>query len=405
MAGVDRAGLFRAAHRAALAQLENNVASFGSGFPDDASRGQVYRPRRQAGHWDGSNVGWSTGFWNGMCWLAYEGSGRAAFLSAGQQHNASFAQRLARRIDLNRHELGMLYGPSFAAAYRITGNPWYRGQVLEAARLLQARFLPAPGVVQAWGRLDDARERGRIIIETVMNMPLLHWATAQTGDPAYAASAARHLARSRELLVRRNGSIIESCQLAASEGLPHTFQSWRTQSDDSCWARGQAWGLYGFALNHAMAPALGLLETACGMADYLLARLPSDGICHWDLAADWRGGLERDSSATAIAVCGLLELARQLGARGARYREAALDMLESLVRSCAAAAGLGKGLLARGVYSLPHGLGVNESNLWGDFHYLEALARVNHDWSSYWLHRGQAGGEAAGLAHAVACAP
>jgi len=395
MAVDERTALFRAAQRAALTQLENNAASFGTRFPGDTSSGQVYRPRQQPGYWEGSNVGWSTGFWNGMCWLGYEISGRAALRSFAQQQNASFAQRLARRIDLNRHELGMLYGPSFVAAYRITGNPWYRGQALEAARLLQARFLPQSGVVQAWGRLDDARERGRIIIETVMNMPLLHWASAQCGNAAYTESAACHLARSRELLVRRNGSIKQSCQLGAGGSQPHRYQAWQAQSEDSCWARGQAWALYGFALNHRMAPGLGLLETAREMAEYLLARMPPDGVCLWDLELDWRSGQERDSSATAIAACGLLELAGQLGEGGARYRETALAMLESLVRTCAAPSGHGRGLLAHGVYSLPEGRGVDESNLWGDYHYLEALARVNHGWSSFWLDQSPARAEAA----------
>lgn len=375
MTAVDRAGLFRAAQRAALAQLENNAASFGARFPGDTSQGQIYRPRQQAGHWDGENVGWSTGFWNGMCWLGYEMSGRHAFRAFAQQQNASFAQRLVRRIDLNRHELGMLYGPSFVAAYRVTGHTWYRGQVLEAAKLLLARFDPEPGVVQPWGRLDDAREQGRIIIETVMNMPLLHWASAQTGHPAYAEAAARHLARSRELLVRRDGSIRQSCLLGAAGAQSQSCQSWQPHSEDSCWSRGQAWAIYGFALNHRMAPRLGLLETARDMADYLLSRMPADGVLHWDLALDWRSGQQRDSSATSIAVCGLLELAQQLGDSGARYREAALDMLESLARTCAAPTGHGKGLLSHGV---------DESNLWGDYHYLEALARVNHEWSSFW---------------------
>jgi unsaturated chondroitin disaccharide hydrolase len=394
MTAVDRAGLFRAAQRAALAQLENNAASFGSRFPGDTSQGQVYRQRQHDGHWEGSNVGWSTGFWNGMCWLGYEMSGRPAFRAFAQQQNASFAQRLVRRIDLNRHELGMLYGPSFVAAYRVTGNSWYRSQVLEAAKLLQARFLTEPGVVQAWGRLDDAREQGRIIIETVMNMPLLHWASAQTGNPAYTQAAARHLARSRELLVRSDGSIRQSCRLGLRGAQSHTYETWQAQGEETCWARGQAWALYGFALNHRMAPGLGALETARDMADYLLSRMPADGVLHWDLALDWRSGQQRDSSATSIAVCGLLELAEQLGDCGARYREAALDMLESLVRNCAAQSGSGKGLLAHGVYSLPEGRGVDESNLWGDYHYLEALARCNHGWSSFW-HAPAAAREAA----------
>ena len=226
-----------------------------------------------------------------------------------------------------------------------------------------------------------------------MNIPLLYWASAQTGDPAFAESAASHLARSRDLLVRRNGSIKQSCQLGQG-GAQHKFQAWQAQSEDTCWARGQAWALYGFALNHRMAPGMGLLETAREMAQYLLARLPADGILHWDLELDWRCGQQRDSSASAIAVCGLLELADQLGEAGARYRDAALEMLENLVRLCAAPTGPGRGLLAHGVYSLPEGRGVDESNLWGDYHYLEALARVNHGWTSYWLHQGVAPVEA-----------
>jgi unsaturated chondroitin disaccharide hydrolase len=381
----NRKDLFQAAQAAALAQHENNVATFGTRFPDDTSKRQVYRERQHSGYWGGANVGWSTGYWNGMSWLAYELSGNPFFRSGAQQQNASFAQRLARRIDLNRHELGMLYGPSFVAAYRATGNPWYCGQVLQAARMLQVRFEPKAGFLQAWGRLDDERERGRIIIETVMNTPLLHWASSQSGDPAFADAASSHLLRTRELLVRRNGSIKQSCQLDAEGIHPPRYQSWQAQGEDTCWARGQAWAIYGFALNHRMAPGFGFLETAREMAEYLLARMPPHGICQWDLGLDWRSGQPQDSSASAIAVCGLLELAGQLGEAGARYRQAALDMLESLVRQCAAGAGHGKGLLAHGVYSLPQGRGVDESNLWGDYHYLEALARVNRDWTSFWL--------------------
>ena len=217
---------------------------------------------------------------------------------------------------------------------------------------------------------------------------------AGTSSPAFAAAAGQHLARSRELLVRRDGSIRQSCRPSGAGG-EHRYQAWQAHSEDSCWARGQAWALYGFALNHQMAPELGLLATARELAEYLLARLPADGVCHWDLELDWRSGQERDSSATAIAVCGLLELAGQLGAAGARYREAALAMLERLVRTCAAPAGHRKGLLAPGVYSLPHQRGVDESNLWGDYHYLEALARVNHGWSSFWLYEGPAHAQSA----------
>lgn len=409
-----QAKLFQDAQSAALEQLERHAPGFGTGFPDDTATDGVYRLRQAPGFPRGANVGWTTGFWTGMGWLAYELSGRGVFREWAQSHYPSFASRIALRTDLDHHDLGFLYGPS-VAAFGITGDVRHRALALEAAQVLAERFLPAAGVIQAWGRIGDRadrRDQGRIIIDTLMNLPLLHWAAAQTGDVRYGDAARAHLARSLALLVRPDGSSAHSCHIDLDSGAALRISTVQGHGSDSCWARGQAWGIYGLALNHRHAPGQGArdaphapdaLEVACRMADHLLARLPDDGVCQWDLALDWRGGQQRDSSASAIAVCGLLELEAQLppGARGQHYREAALHMLQGLAAGYAAPPGPGRGLLLHGVYSWPEARGVDEANLWGDYYYLEALARVNAGWRSYWRGGGQ-GGNPAQPGHAAA---
>lgn len=396
-----QARLFQTAQAAALAQLERHAVGYGAGFPDDTATDGVYRLRRAPGFPEGANVGWTTGFWTGMGWLAHELSGRSVFRQWAQGHHASFASRVALHTDLDHHDLGFLYGPS-VAAFGITGEGRHRALALGAAQVLAERFLPAAGVIQAWGRIgdrSDQRDQGRIIIDTLMNLPLLHWASAESGDARYGDAARSHLARTLALLLRPDGSSAHSCHIDLDTGEALRISTVQGHGSDSCWARGQAWGVYGLALNHRHAPEQGALDAACRMADHMLAHLPDDGVCQWDLALDWRGGEQRDSSASAIAVCGLLELAEQLppGARSRHYRETALHMLQGLAAGCAAPPGPGRGLLLHGVYSYPEGRGVDEANLWGDYYYLEALARVNAGWRSYW-----SGSAAAQSRHAAA---
>lgn len=388
-----------AAQAAALAQLAQHAHDFGLHFPEDATEAGVYRPRQAPPNSIGANVGWTTGFWTGMGWLAYELSERPLFQLWAQGQYPSYVQRVSQRIDLDHHDLGFLYGPA-VAAFGITGDTRQRALALDAAQVLVERFLPGAGVIQAWGKMgdpDDKRDRGRIIIDTLMNLPLLHWASVQTGDLRFSDVARSHLARCQPLLVRGDGSSAHSCHVDPDNGATVRVSTVQGHADDSCWARGQAWGIYGLALNHRFAPDLNLVGTACRMADFMLSRLPDDGVCQWDLALGWCDGEQRDSSASAIAACGLLELAVQLapGEQRRRYEQAALHMVDGLARTCAAPLGRGHGLLLHGVYSLPELRGVDEANLWGDYYYLEALARVNTGWRSYW-HAGAVG--AAGAA-------
>jgi unsaturated chondroitin disaccharide hydrolase len=287
---------------------------------------------------------------------------------------------------LDHHDLGFLFMPSCVAALRDGDNPLARTTALHAADLLMARYLPGAGVIQAWGKLDDPSQRGRLIIDCLLNLPLLHWASAQTGDPRYANAARTHARRSQAVLVRADGSTFHTFHFDPATGAPLHGTTHQGASHDSCWARGQAWGIYGFALNHRWSPDLGLLDTACRLADRFLADLPEHGVPCWDLALKHEAGEPWDSSAGAIAACGLTELADLLDepSLAAHYRAAAQRILRGLLRECAGWLAPGNALLRHGVYSLPEGIGIDEANLWGDFFLLEALARHARGWTPYW---------------------
>lgn len=371
--------------RLALQQLDGMLSTFGSRFPDDTSSALHYQLRKDGAHPLGANVGWTTGFWPGMLWLGYELTGRERFRDAAADLSIDFQRRLEAGVDLEHHDLGFLYLLSNVAADRITGLPGARATAVAAADRLMARLLPGASVIQAWGRLDDPTERGRVIIDSVMNLPLLHWAHSITGRAAYREAARSHLLHTMDFLLRPDGSTCQTYFVDADTGAPRRPATHQGLSDSSCWSRGQAWALYGLALNHHHLPDLGLLDRAMQVADYFLSHLPPDDIALWDLNLAHDSGEPRDSSANAIAVCGLLELANQLPEGPARkhYQEAGERLLGALTRHCAGALPTAGGLLAHGTYHRLANRGVDECTLWGDYYYLEALARLHKGWTSY----------------------
>jgi unsaturated chondroitin disaccharide hydrolase len=250
------------------------------------------------------------------------------------------------------------------------------------------RFLEPAGIVQAWGNLSDPRQRGRTIIDSLMNMPLLYWASSESGDERFANAAKRHTAQLRDNIFRADDSTYHTFHWDVQTGVPLNGTTAQGFADDSCWARGQAWGILGFALNHRFTGDPSFLHAAIRCADYFLAHLPQDTTPFWDMVFGTGSSEERDSSAGAIAVCGLLECAHWLpnGERRQRYLQSADDLLLALVEGCTPTSDSpSDALLLHGVYSKPEGKGVDEGNLWGDYFYLEALMRrTNPRWQLYW---------------------
>ncbi|QAY64591.1 glucuronyl hydrolase [Xylanimonas allomyrinae] len=379
---------FAPAVEAAVATLRSNLAAFGSLYPDDTTTGGRYLTRPSVpGFAEGGNYGWTTSFWPGMQWLAYELTGDAVFRSAGLSHVADFARRIELTEDVGTHDLGFLYSLACVAPWRLTGDQDAWRAAVAAAEHLMTRFLEPAGIVQAWGNLADPAQRGRTIIDSLMNMPLLTWAGRQTGDPRYAEAVARHSVQLARQIVRPDDSTFHTFTWDPVTGEPMGGSTAQGAHDGSCWARGQAWGIYGFALNFQATGDVRLLRAAERCARYYLEHLPGDGVPYWDLTFT-SGDEPRDSSAAAVAACGLHELARLVApARGECYAAAARDMLRSLAKGYTPAADgvRSDALLLHSVYSVPGNLGVDEGSLWGDYFYLEALVRhVDPEWERYW---------------------
>ncbi|MWB98452.1 glycoside hydrolase family 88 protein [Agromyces seonyuensis] len=378
-----------AAIAAALSTIRRTSAAFGGSYPGDTTVDDRYRLRPAEGAiGEGGNRGWTTSFRTGMLWLAWELSGDESFRDAALVDTADFGRRVRAEEDLDTHDLGFLFTLSTVAAWRLTGDEAAREASLLAADHLMRRFLEPAGIIQAWGDLADPAQRGRTIIDSLMNMPLLTWAGEQTSDPRYADAVRRHTAQLREHILREDDTTFHTFYWDAETGEPLRGATEQGAFDDSCWARGQAWGVYGFAMNYAVTGDERLLESARRCADYFLAHLPADEVPFWDLVYTDGSDAPRDSSSAAIAVCGLLELAsvETDAARAADYSARAASMLASLVTHYTPAEPEdADALILHSVYDLPKQNGVDEGTLWGDYFYLEALTRLARpDWKKYW---------------------
>lgn len=363
----------------AVEKIRSNIPTFAHAYPPPASIDNIYPPI--------ANTEWTSSFWTGLLWLAYENTGEELFRTTAEGQLADYRSRLDRRIATDTHDLGFLYSLSCVAAWKLTGNREARAAALKAADLLMIRYFEKAGVIQAWGDLNDAEQRGRIIVDCAMNLPLLHWASAETGNPYYAEAAERHIGRANAYAIRDDWSSFHTYYFDIETGAPLRGVTAQGYADDSCWARGQAWIIYGNPLSARYLRDPSLLETARGLARYFLNRLPEDLVSYWDLVFT-EGNEERDSSAAAIAVCGLLELAAQLPVTDTDRRpfeNAALRILASLAERYTSASEAGSnGILLHSVYNKPKKEGVDECVIWGDYFYVEALTRVLRGWKPYW---------------------
>lgn len=379
-----RTAALAAALATALAGVDRNREAFPPGvYPEDTAAGGAYELRRRPGRPDGTNSDWTTSFWPGQLWLAAQVTGDRAYHDEALAHVASYTERLDQEVDLETHDLGFLFSLACVNAARLADSSEGREAALRAADHLMVRYLPVAGIIQAWGRLDDPELRGRTIVDSLMNTPLLYWASETTGDPRYAEAATIHAGHVRDQIVRPDGTTFHTFYWDAETGEPLRGATAQGSGDDTCWARGQAWAIYGFALVHRHTGDASMLDASRRCADRYLEMLPEDLVPAWDLALGTDPTLLRDTSAAAITASGLLELADALERAGdhlddaARYRAAAAAMLESLAAHYALTPGERPApLLREAVYDLPRGVGVDEGNLWGDYYYLEALARL-----------------------------
>ena len=362
-----------------LKKIDENIEEFTYKFPAPASVNNVYEGI--------DNVDWTSCFWTGMIWLAYEITGDEKYKKIAELHLESFKQRIEEKICIDTHDLGFLYTLTCVSAYKLTGNEEAKLTALKAADELMKRYFEKAGIVQAWGDLNDPNQRGRMIIDCCMNLPLLYWASEVTNDKKYYEAAYSHVKQAEKYIIREDSSTYHTYYMDVETGEPRFGKTAQGYSDDSCWARGQAWGIYGLPLSYIYTGDEELLNSACKLANYFINRLPEDEVCYWDLTFIV-GNEERDSSGAAIAVCGLMELSKHLKSDSkykAIYENVAPKILKSLINNYTSAeVPESNGVLLHSVYAKPDNKGIDECCIWGDYFYFEALVRTIKQWNLYW---------------------
>lgn len=363
-------------------KIDQNLERFGNDFPSASTENSKYQLVKE------EDVDWTEGFWTGMLWLAYEVTGNEKYREIAEIQVRGFKERIVKQFKTNTHDLGFLYSLSCVSAYKLTGNEEAKEAALLAANLLIKRYHPKAKVIQAWGDLTNPEERGRMIIDCNLNIPLLYWATEVTGDKKYATIATNHVEQAAKYIVREDSSTFHTFYMDVETGSPIKGSTHQGYSDDSCWSRGQAWGIYGFALNYAYTKNLSLLDLSKKLTNYFLNRLPEDQICYWDLIFTEGEEQERDSSGAAIAVCGMLEAVKYLPILDSDrevYQNAALNILKSLEENYTTSEDEAEhGVLLHALYNKGRGMGIDESCIWGDYYYFEALVRISKAWNLYW---------------------
>ena len=284
--------------------------------------------------------------------------------------------------------MGFLYTPSCVAAFKLTGNVQAKDAALMAADHLISRYHETGEFIQAWGSVG-ADDNYRLIVDCLLNIPLLYWATEVTGDSTYRDIAYKHFKTTISVCYREDGSTYHTYYFDKVTGLPLKGVTHQGASDDSTWARGQAWGMYGPLLTYIYEKDEAALEVFYKTADYYLSYLPADYIAYWDLSFSDGAYEPKDSSSAAIALCAMLE--------GIKHMDESDPKRETYVRACNKIMNSlidhyttkdvpeANGLLLHATYSKPGNVGVDEMNIWGDYFYMEALHRMlDPEWELYW---------------------
>lgn len=380
--GITKEELIAAQSRA-VRQTESCLEKFSESFKSTFSEKGFYSPA--------PNTDWTNGFWTGELWLAYENTGDSRFKQAALHQVDSFFKRIETEDHTDTHDLGFLYTLSCVAAYKLTGNLTARKAALLAADKLKSRFHEKGRFLQAWGSMDN-RDNYRLIIDCLLNLPLLYWASGETGISAYADIAQAHLETALSVIIRPDYSTYHTYYFDPDTGNPVKGVTHQGYCADSAWARGQSWGVYGLALSYRYTKNPRYLEDFKHVTEYFINHLPENLIPYWDFIFEEGSSEPWDSSASAIAVCGILEMCKYLPEEeAAPYLDAANKMMKALVDLCSVTSPeISDGQLLHGVYGKKSPLndcvdhGIDECNLWGDYYYAEALTRMTKDWNPYW---------------------
>ncbi|MNJ32256.1 Unsaturated glucuronyl hydrolase [compost metagenome] len=329
---------------------------------------------------------WTAGFWPGMLWLLYNDSKDESLRAIAEQCEERLDEVLDNYVRLD-HDIGFMWTLTSVASYKLLGNDISKKRAFKAANYLAARFNIKGRFIRAWNPWYEGNDNsGWAIIDCAMNMPLLFWASENSGDPRYRHIAEAHMDTVVDHFLRPDGSVYHIVRFDPVTGERVEGIGGQGFAPESAWSRGTAWAIYGLTLAYHHTGKQEYLDAAKRVAHYFVAQLPDDHVPHWDFRAPIEVRKFRDSSAGACAASGLLLLAEKVEELEAvAYRKSATSILESLYRNYGTWDNSDEeGLILHGTSHYPEGKNIDVPLIYGDFFYVEGLARLRGKGPFYW---------------------
>ena len=321
---------------------------------------------------------WVSGFFAGTLWYMYE--------LTGDENWADHARKHTEVLDTIQyltwhHDVGFMIYDSYGNGLRLKNIEGYKDVCVNTAKSLSTRFRPKAGVLQSWNTDRGWQaERGwecPVIIDNMMNLELLFKATEFSGDSTYAKIAVSHADKTLENHFRPDWSCYHVVDYDLNTGEVRRKCTAQGYADESAWARGQAWALYGYTVAYRFTHDKKYLDLAEHVADFLFnsPTMPEDLVPYWDFNAPGIPDEPRDASSAAVIASGLYEMSYHTGNN--EYKEKADKIIESLsTPAYRAAQGTNGGfILMHSVGSIPHGSSIDVPLNYADYYFLEALIR------------------------------
>lgn len=320
---------------------------------------------------------WTAGFWPGILWYDYENTKSEEVLDAAR-HYTDILEPLTT-LPAYDHDLGFQLFCSYGNGYRLTGDEKYKQIILNAADTLATLFNPRAGTILSWPReVEPNNWPHNTIMDNMLNLEMLYWAAANGGNKELYDIATKHAETTMKYQFREDGSnyhvvVYDTIDGHFIKGITH-----QGYADETMWARGQAWAIYGYTMVYRETRDKKFLRFAEKVTDVYLKRLPEDYVPYWDFDAPNIPDEPKDASAAAITASALIELAQleDTPAKAKEYRDAALKMLMSLSSPEYRSGETNSAFLLRSVGHKPNGSEVNASINYADYYYIEALTRL-----------------------------
>lgn len=319
---------------------------------------------------------WTEGFWPGILWYDYEYTSDEKILAAARKYTE--ALEFISGIPAYDHDLGFIIFCSYGNGYRLTGNPEYKEVILATAEKLASLYNPAVGTILSWPREMENLGGHNTIMDNMINLEMLFWAAENGGKPEYAEIARTHADTTMKYNFRPDGTSYHVAVYDPVSGKHIKSCTHQGYSDDSMWARGQAWGIYGYTMCYRFTHDRKYLDFATEITDVYLSMLPEDMIPYWDFNDPEIPDVSKDASAAAVVASALIELSGYVDEdKGREYLDAAEKMLDSLYEnyrggdSCPA-------FLTHSTGHRPAGSEIDYAIIYADYYYIEALLRLKN---------------------------